>query len=84
MSTDSADLIVGGVPVSVVRKAIKNLHLSARVVDRTLKVAQTVTDLAGGETVSVEAVAEALRYRPPAGLLQPAGGAEKALSAVSS
>jgi len=65
-------------------RAIKNLHLSARVVDRTLKVAQTVTDLAGGETVSVEAVAEALRYRPPAGLLQPAGGAEKALSAVSS
>lgn len=52
-------------------RAIKNLQLSARVVDRTLKVSQTVADLAGREEVSVEAVAEALRYRPPPGVRQP-------------
>lgn len=51
-------------------RAIKNLQLSARVVDRTLKVAQTITDLAGREEVTLEAIAEALRYRPPLGAHQ--------------
>jgi magnesium chelatase family protein len=45
--------------------AIERLGLSARLVDRTLRVARTIADLSGQETVGSEAIAEALRYRPP-------------------
>jgi magnesium chelatase family protein len=43
--------------------AVDRLHLSARVYHRVMKVAMTIADLAGCQTVSREAVAEALRYR---------------------
>jgi len=44
--------------------AVERLSLSARAYHRVLKVARTIADLDGDETVSAGAVAEALRYRP--------------------
>jgi magnesium chelatase family protein len=40
--------------------------LSARSYIRTLRVAQTIADLAGESKIKTEHVAEALRYRPTA------------------
>jgi magnesium chelatase family protein len=37
--------------------------MSARAVHRALRVARTIADLAGEESVSVRALAEALQYR---------------------
>ena len=44
----------------------ERLHLSARGFFRVLRVARTIADLAGDETVGDDALAEALRYRAPA------------------
>ncbi len=44
-------------------RAVERLHLSARVARRLLRVARTIADLAGRETTSSEAVAEALLIR---------------------
>ena len=43
--------------------AVDSLHLSMRAYQRILKVARTVADLAGEETVSAVHVAEAVQYR---------------------
>jgi magnesium chelatase family protein len=43
--------------------AAKRWFLSARGVHRTLRVARTIADLAGEETVSADAIAEALAFR---------------------
>jgi magnesium chelatase family protein len=48
--------------------AIEKMDLSARSIERTLRVARTIADLNCEAEVSREAVAEALRYRHPAGL----------------
>lgn len=45
-------------------KAIEDMHLSARGMVRTLRVARTVADLAGSEAVEDDHVAEALNLRP--------------------
>lgn len=45
--------------------AAERLRLSARGYHRTLRVARTIADLDGEETVLPSAVAEALGYRPP-------------------
>jgi magnesium chelatase family protein len=47
--------------------AAERLALSARGYHRVLKVARTVADLEGAESVTTPCVAEALRYRPAAG-----------------
>jgi magnesium chelatase family protein len=43
--------------------AVQRLALSGRAHDRMLRVARTIADLAGGETVRAEHVAEAIHYR---------------------
>ena len=48
---------------ALLRQAMTRLHLSARAYHRILKVARTLADLAGEETVRGRHVAEAIQYR---------------------
>jgi len=54
---------------SLVRAAMSQLNLSARGYHRILKLARTIADLAGGEQIQTQHVAEALQYRPK-GMIQ--------------
>ena len=47
----------------LLRQAIARLNLSARAYHRVLKLARTIADLAGSETIAVAHVAEAIQYR---------------------
>ncbi|MCS6907284.1 MAG: YifB family Mg chelatase-like AAA ATPase [Anaerolineales bacterium] len=49
---------------TLMRMAITRLQLSARAYHRVLKVARTIADLEGSETIQVPHLAEALQYRP--------------------
>ena len=45
------------------KTAVKNLNLSARSFDRVLKVARTISDLAGSRDIKKIHIMEALSYR---------------------
>jgi magnesium chelatase family protein len=47
----------------ILRAATQRLQLSARAFHRVLKLARTIADLAGSETIAAPHVAEALQYR---------------------
>jgi hypothetical protein len=50
--------------VSLMRSAMSQMNLSARAYHRILKLACTIADLAGNETILPPHLAEALQYRP--------------------
>lgn len=47
----------------VLRVAVERLNLSARAFHRTLKLARTIADLGGAETIAQQHLAEAIQYR---------------------
>ena len=49
---------------SLIKAAMSQLQLSARGYHRILKLARTIADLAGCETIQPTHLAEALQYRP--------------------
>ena len=49
---------------SLMRSAMTQMNLSARAYHRLLKLARTIADLAGSETIQPPHLAEALQYRP--------------------
>lgn len=55
-----------GAAESVLRLAVEQLRLSARAVDKILKVARTIADLEGSERLTAAHVQEALLFRAPA------------------
>lgn len=49
---------------SLMQTAMNQLQLSARAYHRVLKLARTIADLAGSESIAPSHLAEALQYRP--------------------
>ncbi len=47
----------------LIEMAMKELHLSARAYYKVLKIARTISDLAGSEQIQSEHIAEAIQYR---------------------
>lgn len=48
----------------LIAQAVESMKLSARVYHRLLKLARTIADLEGAETIKMNHIAEALQYRP--------------------
>lgn len=55
--------VLGKEAQELLRMAIAELALSARAYDKILKVARTISDLAGSENILPEHIAEAIQYR---------------------
>jgi magnesium chelatase family protein len=49
---------------SLLRAAMKQLHMSARAYHRILKLARTISDLAGSDDIQTAHPVEAIQYRP--------------------
>ncbi len=49
---------------SLIKAAMRQMHLSARAYHRILKLARTIADLAECERIEVAHLAEAVQYRP--------------------
>lgn len=49
--------------MDLLKLAMTDMNLSARAYDRILKVARTIADLAGAETIATDHVGEAIQYR---------------------
>lgn len=49
---------------ALIRQAMNQLQLSARAFHRVLKLARTIADLAGAESIQPAHLAEAIQYRP--------------------
>jgi len=54
---------------SLMQSAMNQLQLSARAYHRVLKLARTIADLAGSESIQPNHLAEALQYRPKLNLI---------------
>jgi magnesium chelatase family protein len=48
----------------LLRTAMERFHLSARAFHRIVKLARTIADLSGSDTIETPHLAEALQYRP--------------------
>jgi magnesium chelatase family protein len=49
---------------SLLKTAMKQLHLSARAFHRILKLGRTIADLENGDVIKAHHLAEAIQYRP--------------------
>ena len=65
--------VVRGPALQLLRLAAEKLALTARSLDRTLKVARTIADLAGAGEIAEDHLAEALQYRGLEQVKQTAG-----------
>ncbi|MCR4428885.1 MAG: YifB family Mg chelatase-like AAA ATPase [Caldiserica bacterium] len=54
---------LGSTERQFLKQAVERLNLTARSYDRTLKLARTIADLEGSETIKLPHLAEALQYR---------------------
>ena len=61
---DGGHTAEGALRRGLMKTAMSQLQMSARGFHRVLKLARTIADLAGSDTIKVTHLAEALQYRP--------------------